>query len=183
MSFPKRYSDVVAKLRVPFGFLLAVSLVWLARPTAESLMLGIPISLGGLALRAWAAGYLAKNEVLAMSGPYSYLRNPLYAGSLLVAAGLVIASLRWELAILYTAVFWLVYLPVIELEEQHLAKLFPQFAEYKKRTPLLIPVDRTPPTGQKVTLFRWDLYRRNEEYKALLAWVAAIAWLTWRSFQ
>jgi len=181
MSFPKPYADAVAKLRVPFGFLLAISLVWMARPTAESLTLGIPISLAGLALRAWAAGYLAKNESLAMAGPYSYLRNPLYAGTLMVATGLVIASLRWELALLYTAVFWLVYLPVIELEEQHLASLFPQYEEYRRRTPLLIPVDRTPPTGQKVTLFRWDLYMRNEEWKALVAWLVAIAWLVWRS--
>jgi len=181
VSFPKRYADAVAKLRVPSGFLLAISLIWLARPTAESLTMGIPISLAGLALRAWAAGYLAKNESLAMAGPYSYIRNPLYGGTLLVATGLVIVSVRWELAVLYTAVFWFVYLPVIELEEQHLLKLFPHYEEYRRRTPLLIPVDRTPPTGQKVTLFRWDLYMRNEEYKALLAWLAAIVWLSWRS--
>ena len=82
---------------------------------------------------------------------------------------------------MYAVVFWAVYLPVIQLEEQHLEKLFPQFAEYRRRTPLLIPADRTTPPGQKVTMFRWALYRRNEEYNALIAWLLAVAWLFWRA--
>jgi protein-S-isoprenylcysteine O-methyltransferase Ste14 len=181
MSFSKRYADAVAKLRVPSGFLLAVSFFWLARPTANSLTLGLPISVCGLAVRAWAAGCLAKNQQLATAGPYGYIRNPLYAGTLLVAAGLVIASLRWELAVIYGLVFWAVYLPVIELEEQHLEKLFPQYAEYRRRTPLLIPLKRNPPVSQNASHFRWELYRRNEEYNALIAWLVAVAWLIWRA--
>ena len=71
-----------------------------------------------------------KKHPLAEAGPYAYVRNPLYLGTLLVAVGLVIASRRWLLAALFGAVFVLIYLPVIELEEQHLTKLFPNFAAY-----------------------------------------------------
>src|SRR4051795_6994030 len=124
MIFSKRYADVVAKLRVPGGFLMAAAFAWLASPTQCSLVAGIPVSAAGLALRAWAAGHLAKNQELAISGPYAYIRNPLYLGTLCVAAGLVIAARRWELLVLFAAVFGLVYLPVIELEEQHLRSLF-----------------------------------------------------------
>src|SRR5204863_4938053 len=121
--FPKSYSAFVARLRVPSGFLLAAAFAYFCRPSKSSLLAGIPVSATGLVLRGWAAGHLAKNQRLAISGPYAYTRNPLYVGTLLAAAGLVIASRRVELAMLFGAVFFLVYFPVIELEEQHLRKL------------------------------------------------------------
>src|SRR5262245_40875172 len=122
--FPKRYADTVARLRVPSGFLIVFVFAWFSRPTVESLWLGLPLAAGGLLVRAWAAGCLAKNQQLATSGPYAYTRNPLYLGTLLVAAGLVIAARSAWLGILFAAVFLLIYLPVIELEEQHLRRLF-----------------------------------------------------------
>src|SRR3569832_390525 len=107
MHFPKKYADTVAKLRVPFGFVLVVAFLWLSQPTWGSFGYGLVISLLGLALRAWAAGHLEKNRNLARSGPYAYLRNPLYVGTLTVAAGFAIASRRWELGLLFAVVFLL----------------------------------------------------------------------------
>src|SRR4051812_25639708 len=177
--FPKRYADAVARLRVPSGFLLVIAFAWLARPDLRSLCLGVPVSIIGLILRAWAAGHLAKNQNLATSGPYAYMRNPLYVGTLLVAAGLVIAARRWELAVLFSSVFLFVYLPVIELEEQHLRNLFPEYTDYAKRVPLLLPSRRATSPGQAP--FRWSLYRRNEEYNALLGFAAGLAFLIWKA--
>src|SRR5687767_14305030 len=124
MTFPKAYADAVARLRVPMGFVLVAAFAWLSAPNAASLAVGVPVSVAGLWLRAWAAGHLAKNQRLATGGPYAYVRNPLYAGTVLVAAGLAIASRRIELVALFGAVFAGVYLPVVELEEQHLRTLF-----------------------------------------------------------
>jgi protein-S-isoprenylcysteine O-methyltransferase Ste14 len=178
MDFPKPYADTVAKLRVPGGFLLVIAFAWLAAPTPQSLLLGVPVSILGLLLRAWAAGHLSKNQELAASGPYAWIRNPLYAGTLLVAAGLVIAAQRWELFALFAAVFGLIYLPVIQLEEQHLRSLFPDFRDYCRRVPLLLPAGRRTQSRKP---FQWALYRRNEEYNALLGYLAGLAWLIWRS--
>ena len=69
--FPKPYADIAARLRVPSGFLLVAAFAWLANPTTMSLVAGVPVSVLGLALRAWAAGHLAKNQNLAVSGPES----------------------------------------------------------------------------------------------------------------
>ena len=176
--FPKPYADTVARLRVPGGFLLVAAFAWLAAPDRTSLTTGLPLSLLGLGLRAWAAGHLAKNETLATSGPYAWIRNPLYIGTLLVAAGLVVAARQAELAVLFAAVFLLVYLPVIELEEQHLRKLFPQYADYADRVPSLLPRGRRSPDQKK---FRADLYIRNQEYQALLGFLAGALFLLWRS--
>src|SRR6516164_5831411 len=97
--FPKPYADLVARLRVPTGFVLVAAFAWFSAPTLPSLLVGIPISVIGLLIRAWAAGNLAKNQSLATSGPYAWTRNPLYLGTLLVAAGLVTASRSIGLAI------------------------------------------------------------------------------------
>src|SRR5512141_2516040 len=139
LQFPKPYADAVARLRVPSGFLIVIVFAWLSHPTVESLAWGVPVSVLGLGLRAWAAGCLAKNQQLATGGPYAYTRNPLYIGTLLVAAGLTIAARNVYLGALFAAVFVLVYLPVIQLEEQHLRRLFPEYATYADHVPPLLP--------------------------------------------
>jgi protein-S-isoprenylcysteine O-methyltransferase Ste14 len=177
VSFPKPYADRVAKLRVPFGFILVAAFLWLSAPSMYSLAVGIPVSVIGLALRAWAAGHLEKNTTLADGGPYAHVRNPLYIGTLLTAAGLVIASRRWELGVLFVAVFLLIYLPVVELEEQHLRKLFPEYNAYARRVPKLLP----RLGGSSPKRFRWAVYMKNQEYQALFGFLAGAAYLTLKS--
>jgi protein-S-isoprenylcysteine O-methyltransferase Ste14 len=177
VSFPKPYADRVAKLRVPGGFIMVAAFLWLSAPSVTSLDVGLPVSILGLALRAWAAGHLEKNTTLADGGPYAYVRNPLYLGTLIAAAGLVIASRRWELGVLFAAVFLLIYLPVVELEEQHLRNLFPEYDGYSKRVPKLIP--RLDEGNAKH--FRWSVYMKNQEYQALLGFLAGAAVLVWKT--
>ncbi len=172
--FPKPYADLVARLRVTCGFILVAAFAWFSRPDMKSLALGLPVSLLGLLLRGWATGHVEKNIKLAESGPYAYVRNPLYLGTLLVAAGFVIASREWWLAILFGAVFLLIYLPAIELEEQHLRKLFPSFTPYAERVPALWP---TPRPVRRNERFRWDLYIRNREYQALIGFIVGALYL------
>jgi protein-S-isoprenylcysteine O-methyltransferase Ste14 len=172
--YPKPYADAVARLRVTCGFILVAAFAWFSHPAARSLLVGLPVSVLGLLLRAWATGHVEKNIRLAQSGPYAYVRNPLYLGTLLVAAGLVIASRQWLLAALFGAVFLLIYLPAIELEEQHLRTLFPEFADYEERVPALWP---TIHPLHNAAAFRWSLYVRNREYQALLGFLAGVALL------
>ena len=138
------------------------------------MLAGIPIGLLGLLLRAWAAGHLEKDAQLATTGPYAYIRNPLYAGTLLVAAGIVIASRSVWLIIIFIAVFVAVYLPAIELEEQHLRDLFPDYATYASRIHRFVPSAKWQ---GKEAQFSRGLYIRNEEYKASAGFLLALAWL------
>lgn len=177
--FPKRYSDLVARLRVPSGFLLVAAFAWFSEPTMRSLAFGLPVAFAGLALRAWAAGHLAKNERLATGGPYAYVRNPLYLGTLVVAAGLTAASRSAALGGVFLAVFLLVYLPVIQLEEQHLRKLFPEYGDYARRVPSLLPGFRRG--GKARQSFRASLYVRNQEYQALAGFLAGALFLFWKA--
>jgi len=176
--FAKLYADRVARLRVPSGFLLVAAFAWFSNPNGVSLAIGLPVAACGLLLRGWAAGHLNKNQRLAVSGPYAFTRNPLYIGTLLVAAGLVIASRRAGLALLFGAVFVLVYLPVIQLEEQHLRKLFPRYTEYAEQVPALWP-RLAPDSGRE--RFRFSLYLKNQEYQALAGFAAGVALLIWKA--
>jgi protein-S-isoprenylcysteine O-methyltransferase Ste14 len=175
----------VAKLRVLFGFVMAAAFLWFSAPDAISLAIGVPISTLGLGLRAWAAGHLEKNRTLAQSGPYAMVRNPLYMGTLTVAAGLAVAARRWELAVLFAVVFGLVYLPAVELEEQHLRGLFPEFAEYANRVPRLIPRfggdEAATPVQEAGRPFQFDVYRRNREYEALAGFMVGVMFLVWKA--
>jgi protein-S-isoprenylcysteine O-methyltransferase Ste14 len=137
------------------------------------------VSILGLALRAWAAGHLEKNTTLAVGGPYAFVRNPLYIGTLTTAAGLVIASRRWELGVLFAIVFLLIYLPVVELEEQHLRSLFPAYDSYARRVPKLLPRF----SGGASKRFRWSIYRKNQEFQALLGFLAGAIVLVWKAFR
>ncbi len=184
VSFPKPYADRVAKLRVPSGFVLVAAFLWLAAPSWNSLAIGIPLSIVGLALRAWAAGHLEKNMTLTDSGPYAFVRNPLYIGTLIVATGFVIAARRWELGAIFAVVFLLVYLPVMELEEQHLRKLFLDYASYARRVPKLIPQFKPADSisgGSKH--FLWSTYKRNREYEALGGFLVGLAVLIYKAIR
>lgn len=177
IEFPKPYADAVARLRVPSGFLIVLVFAWFSHPTRESLLWGVPVSLAGLALRGWAAGCLAKNRELATGGPYAYTRNPLYVGTLLVAAGLAIASRSIGLAVLFAAVFLFIYLPVIQNEEQHLRKIFPNYRQYAERVPALFPRLTAKRTGHP---FQWSLYMKNQEYQAGAGFLIGLLYLLWR---
>ncbi len=175
--FPKPYADFVQRLRVVCGFLLLVTFAWLCRPSTLSLSIGLPVAVLGLLLRGWAAGHLAKDRDLATSGPYAYIRNPLYDGTLTAALGIVIASRSIGLAIIFTAVFFLVYLPAVELEEQHLREIFPDYEVYGNTVSRFLPATKWSGASKS---FSWALYRKNEEYKAALGFLIATGWLIWR---
>lgn len=176
--FPRHYASAVQRLRVPLGFLLIAAFILLAQPSRATLAAGLPVALAGLAVRAWAAGHLAKDRALATGGPYAFVRNPLYLGSLIASLGFAVASGVWWLPLAFVLVFSLVYLPVMELEEQHLLKLFPDSADYVERVPLILPLHAPIPSAAR---FDRALYVRNEEYKALGALLVAAGYLAWRA--
>jgi hypothetical protein len=97
-----------------------------------------------------------------------------------VAAGLAVASRSPWLALLFAAVFGLVYLPVIELEEQHLRKLFPEYAAYATRVPALLPTLRPL---KSLHPFRASLYLRNQEYQAAAGFAIGALFLMWKSWR
>jgi protein-S-isoprenylcysteine O-methyltransferase Ste14 len=169
---------VARRIRVPLGFAFAIFYLWIARPTWASIALGALVAIPGIALRAFASGHVKKNEELSTSGPYAYTRNPLYLGSLIMAAGFALAARSiWVLAIII-AMFFVIYVPVIRHEEAYLREVFPAFDDYARHVPRLFP--RMSPYGQRSGGFSASLYWQHREYNAVLGTVALMAALVAR---
>jgi len=177
------WQRIARRLRVPLGFVFAGAYIWLARPSAYSIMIGSMIAVLGLLVRAFASGHVKKNEVLAVSGPYAYTRNPLYFGSLVLAAGFAVAARSWWVALIAVTMFFAIYLPVIRSEEEFLRTSFPEFEDYARRVPRLLPRLfprlRAHPSSQNS--FSWHLYWKHREYSAALGAAFMIAALAAKS--
>ena len=161
------WSRVARRIRVPLGFVFALLYFWLATPTWRSLAIGAILIVPGLLIRASASGYVRKNEALATSGPYAYTRNPLYLGSLLIGIGFAIAARSWWIGIALVVMFLAIYVPVIRGEERFLREKFPEFEEYSRRVPRMLP-RITPATREAEGRFSFDLYWKHREYNAVL---------------
>lgn len=167
------WSRVARRVRVPLGFAFAAVYVWLARPNATSIAIGSVIASVGLLIRTLASGHVKKNEVLAVTGPYAYTRNPLYLGSIVLAAGFLIAARSWALAAIALILLFAIYFPVIRSEEAFLRQHFPEFEDYCRHVPRLLP--RLRPYQSSTGSFSWHLYRKHREYNAALGMLCIIA--------
>ncbi len=95
--------------------------------------------LPGLILRGLASGHVQKDKQLTISGPYAYTRNPLYLGSLMLAAGFAIAARSWWIVVVMLLMFAVIYVPVIAGEERYLRQTFPEYDDYARHVPRLLP--------------------------------------------
>ena len=157
-----------SRYRVPVGWLVGVAVVALARPTLESMLLGLPLVLAGEAIRIWASGHIEKTRKLATGGPYAHCRHPLYVGSLLLALGVAVASASvWVVAAV--AAYFLAFFPSVMREEtDFIARKFPEeFAAWAAEVPPFGP--RLTPGGPRSSHFEWSRVSRNREWRTVAA--------------
>jgi protein-S-isoprenylcysteine O-methyltransferase Ste14 len=169
------WQKIARRVRVPLGFVVAAIFLVFARPSWHTLAWSLLLVLPGLWLRGYAAGYVKKNAELTRTGPYAYTRNPLYLGSMGIAAGFAVAAGRWWLGLLLIVMFLAIYVPTILSEEAFLRGVFPAFDEYARRVPRLLPrltaarfADSNPGIGR----FSAERYQHHREYNALMGAVA-----------
>ena len=175
-----------ARWRVRLGYVLAVFVLWFAKPTPRSIAFGALVGIVGLSIRAYAAGYLHKQSVLTVTGPYAYTRNPLYLGSSVLALGAGIATRSWISAAILVVYFALVYSVVMRREEHELLiQHGGAFEAYAAAVPLFFP--RMTPArkdGARAGSFSLAQYKKNHEYEAavgflLLLLVFLLKWHFW----
>jgi protein-S-isoprenylcysteine O-methyltransferase Ste14 len=136
--------------------------------------LGLLLVLAGVGLRSWAAGIIHKSESLAMIGPYSLTRHPLYIGSLLLALGFctIIGDRKNFLVVFAIAIIF--YVPKVQREETRLANSFgEQWREYVRRTSVFFPKSR-PRLRTVWSLKQW---LGNSEYYAFSTCMIALTLL------
>ena len=176
------YSTWAARLRVPLHFVLAIPVLVFAHPRATLLGVGGALVVVGLAVRAWAAGHLRRERPLTTSGPYAYVRHPLYLGSAFLLAGFAVASGRAWLAAVVALYFVLFFVPVLRREERERRALAPElYAPYAAAVPALFPYRGAYKSPGGAARFEWQTFRANREWRAALGCLLLLALLLLRS--
>lgn len=177
MRHPFRRKTLSPRLWPVYG--LVATLFWLAEPTPHGFAVGLLLIIAGESLRVWGAGHLVKNDVLTVSGPYAFVRNPLYTGTLLIGTGFALAAggpARWVILPVGMALFFLYYFPYKErIESARLERMYGEpYARYRAAVPALMPAIvpwRPSGKGEAAVGAVWSAARfdENDESGTLLA--------------
>jgi protein-S-isoprenylcysteine O-methyltransferase Ste14 len=126
--------------RIPL-FVGAVLLVIFAKPQLPGIWVGLFLIFLGESIRIWAAGHLQKNEVLTVTGPYAYVKNPLYIGSIFITAGFSILADNIYLLSAAFFMFCFHYIPYKKrMEGDRLKKRFgSRYEDYDEKVPEYLP--------------------------------------------
>jgi len=161
----------LARKRVALGFLAAGVTLVLARPTWDTWRAGLAIAVAGECVRIWAAGHLEKGREVTRSGPYRFVRHPLYVGSAIMGAGLMTAARSLTVAILVSIYLLLTTLAAIRTEEKTLdARFGGEYSAYR--------AGQAAPVARAFSLVRVG---SNREYRAIVGLVVGMGLLYWRS--
>ena len=114
-----------------------------SRPNVFSLIAGGLLIFFGEGVRVWASGHLIRNNEVTTSGPYAYIRDPLYLGRFFLLIGFCLAGMgyTWILLIIGLGVFFFNYMPrKYRKEMARLGDLFgEEYNQYASYTMSLIP--------------------------------------------
>ena len=165
-----RLVEVLARRRVPLGFVTAIATALLASPTWGSWRVGLLVAVIGEVMRVWAAGHLEKSKEVTRSGPYRWTAHPLYVGSSVMALGVVIAAHSVVAGVLAAGYMISTLTAAVRTEEAFLRGRFGgAYDEYRRSEGA--DVDR-----------RFSLARawRNKEYRAVIGLLIGFAFLALR---
>ena len=136
-SFKPRFAVIY-----PFGFFV----MFFCSLDKASIRAGIGWIIAGVLIRLWSNGYAIKNDKLTTSGPYAFVRNPLYLGTFLIAIGFVMVLkseppiLEWFAGGIFLLALSYMYYRTIQAEQGMLLQKFNNtYQDYCKQVPAMIP--------------------------------------------
>ncbi len=156
---------------------------------------GVGLLLGALWVRTWAAGHLVKNKILTVTGPYAYVKNPLYIGTFLGMVGFAFLTmgdptqpwyfrhLNWMMLGAAILVFVFKYIPYKKKREgDHLRENFGEaWDHYDRAVPDYFPrLTRYERAADRPG--SWAATCENSEQWTPLAMAAGLAAIVWNGW-
>ncbi len=150
-------------------YLVAGLLVIFAKPTLPFFVAGLALVIPGELIRILAAGHLRKNQEVTTTGPYAYVKNPLYLGTLFIMIGYCLMARNLYLLIIGLAVFFFYYVPFKKQRES--ARLQERFGdvwtEYDWAVPDYLP-RLSPYSKRGQHPWRWEVFWDNSEHETAI---------------
>lgn len=182
-----RIRKVTIKIVVVYA--LIVVLLYYAQPRFDALsFIGLGLLAVGQFIRFWACGHLVKNKNLTTTGPYAFVKNPLYIGTFLIMIGFCLIArndefyVNWILLGAGVLVFLAYYIPYKKKREgDRLRKIFgEEWDAYDKAVPDYIPNIRPYGKGEWKWSFRTMV--ENSELWTFIAVVSGVLAIYYRNF-
>lgn len=179
-SWVVKARSVLQWWRVPLMTLFVAVGVYLINRKTDWLWVGMVATFFGELMQLWAASHLRKDKALATSGPYSYIRNPMYFGRFFVLLGfmIMIQQAWWEktqvmnvplLVVGYIILFALYVYSRIGREEERLRGIFGEdYIHYCNEVCRFRP-RLTPYSKASSTRLQWAKIVANHEYLNMVA--------------
>lgn len=134
----------------------------------------------GFAGRVWSSGFLVKNDALTITGPYGFVRNPIYVSNLLLGIGLILLSGHYWTIVILVLLYVVCYLPGMRVEEENLRRRYgPAFEAYASAVPLIVPRFR-PAAGYGGSSWRVTAYFENKELYVSTGLIIGLGIVLWR---
>jgi protein-S-isoprenylcysteine O-methyltransferase Ste14 len=130
------------------GFIVSISRTMPLRPGIAGQWVGVVLCLAGIGFAVWARVYIGRNwgmpmslregHELVTSGPYAYVRHPIYSGLMIAMIGSALSeSLLW---LLVFSLYFTYFIFSARSEEKTMLAQFPDaYPAYRRRTKMLIP--------------------------------------------
>jgi protein-S-isoprenylcysteine O-methyltransferase Ste14 len=156
--------EIVIRYRSTVGIACLLIVLWLATPSAFSILAGFFLIVIGMFFRGWSSGYINKDQELATEGPYAMTRNPLYFGNLVLGSGIAVSGNNLYSYLIFLVYYLFFFSFLIFLERKRLKKRFGrQYEEWAKRANLFFPkIKKINKVG-----FNISYYMKNKEYRVL----------------
>lgn len=176
-----RYHEAARQV---LAVVLIVIYTLVARPLPLAAAIGVPIAFVGALVRLYASGFIVKNQELATSGPYRFMRHPLYTGNILLVIGFAIAASLWWCVPLAIFFFWFYYPTAIEYEDRKLRRIFgTAWEQWAARTPALVPRFGGPPGSGAGSWSLATSAKRNGELFLVVFCLLCLAWVAWLAWR
>lgn len=157
-----RHETLQSRLSHVLPLTLAVMLLWLPDSPIQILggrflpdavwlfWVGAVLTLTGLLFTVWARVHLGRNwsatitvkqdHALITSGPYRFVRHPIYTGLLLALVGFALARGEWR-GVVAVVIAFLAFWRKLRIEERWMREQFgAAYEEYSRRVAALIPL-------------------------------------------
>lgn len=164
-------------------YILMAALIYFARPKLSFFLVGLPLILGGEALRLWAAGHLSKNREVTTTGPYAHVKNPLYLGTFLIMIGFCLLASQWIILGVGLLAFFSYYVPFKKkAESDRLREIFGSaWDEYDRSVPDYVP-RLTPYEKRGKHEWEWSRVVSNSEHETAVVTALGVLILSVRFF-